>query len=65
MLAKKEVSALQIVTIPRELSVGADYGLLVREGASAEAWRLAMYILSPAGQRILESYGFVASAIPE
>ena len=65
VLAKKEVPALQIVTVPENLAVGADYGLLVRNDASPEAWRLAMYILSPEGQEILKSYGFDAAAIPK
>jgi molybdate transport system substrate-binding protein len=65
VLARKEVQALKIVRIPEELSVGADYGLLVRNGASNEAWRLAMYILSPEGQKILREYGFEATAIPK
>lgn len=63
VLAQKEVHGLKIIKIPQKLSVGADYGILVRDGASAEAWRLAMYILSPEGQKILRSYGFEASAI--
>jgi ABC-type molybdate transport system substrate-binding protein len=65
VLAQKEVQALEIVRVPGELSVGADYGLVVRNWASVEAWRLAMYILSPAGQKILADYGFEATAIPE
>ena len=64
VLARKEVQTLKIIKIPEELSVGADYGLLVRSGAPSEAWRLAMYILSPEGQRILKEYGFEAIAIP-
>lgn len=62
--AKKEVPALQIVQIPEALSVGADYGLIVRNGAPVEAWKLAMYILSPGGQKILNQYGFEAVALP-
>ena len=65
VLAQKEVPDLKIIRIPEALSVGADYGLLVRAGASAEAWRLAMYILSPEGQKILRGYGFEATAIRE
>ena len=65
VLAKKEVQSLQIIRIPEALSVGADYGLLVRNGAPDEAWRLAMYILSPEGQKILSEYGFEAAAIPK
>lgn len=64
VLAQKEVPALKIVSIPEELSVGADYGLLVRKDAAPEAWRLAMFILSPEGQAILKQYGFVAAAVP-
>lgn len=64
VLAQREVSKLQIISIPASLSVGADYGLIVRADASSEAWRLAMYILSPEGQEILKSYGFDAAAIP-
>jgi hypothetical protein len=37
---------------------------LVRNGASGEAWRLGMLILSPDGQKILRDYGFEAAAIP-
>jgi len=60
VLAKKEVESLRIVAVPEQLSVGADYGLLVRGDAPAGAWRLAMYIMSPAGQEILKKYGFQA-----
>ncbi len=65
VLAQKEVPGLQIVKIPEDLSVGADYGLLVRGDSPADAWRLAMFILSPEGQKILKSYGFEATAIPK
>jgi len=65
VLARIEAQSLKIIRIPEELSVGADYGLLVRNGASNEAWKLAMYILSPEGQRILREYGFEAAAIPK
>lgn len=64
VLARKDAQSLKIVRIPEALSVGADYGLLVRNGAPAEAWRLAMYILSPKGQKILNAYGFEAAAAP-
>ncbi len=63
VLARKEVPALKIIRIPEDLSVEADYGLLVRDGAPNEAWRLAMYILSPQGQKILRDYGFETTAI--
>ncbi|MBU1343934.1 MAG: molybdate ABC transporter substrate-binding protein [Proteobacteria bacterium] len=65
VLAKKQVPDLKIIRTPGQLSVGADYGLIVRNGAPAEAWRLAMFFLSPQGQKILGEYGFEASAIPK
>lgn len=64
VLARQEAGQLQIVDIPQELSVGADYGLIVLDQANTEAWRLAMFILSPQGQKILADYGFVAQGIP-
>lgn len=65
VLAQREVKSLKIVRIPEALSVGTDYGLVVRAGAPKEAWRFAMYILSPEGQKILNAYGFEATAIPK
>jgi molybdate transport system substrate-binding protein len=64
VLAQKEVPALQIVAVPEELSVGADYGLLVRQDALPQAWQLALFILSPEGQAILAGYGFASGAQP-
>ncbi|MGI2122733.1 molybdate ABC transporter substrate-binding protein [Shewanella baltica] len=58
VLAKKEVPSLQIIDLPQELAVGADYGLLVLQGANAAATPLAEFILSAKGQAILSSYGF-------
>lgn len=64
VLAQKEVPGLQIVAVPEELSVGADYGLLVRKDAPPQAWQLALFILSPEGQAILAGYGFTSGAQP-
>lgn len=60
LLARQDVEALRIVQLPPALAVGADYGLTVLDGASGDAWKLALYILSPAGQRSLADYGFDA-----
>jgi molybdate transport system substrate-binding protein len=62
VLAKKQFQDLKIIQIQPELTVGADYGLIVRNGASPEAWRLAMFILSTEGQMILGEYGFGTTA---
>jgi molybdate transport system substrate-binding protein len=64
VLARKEVPELQIVSLPEELAVGADYGLIVRADAPGEAWRLALFILAPDGQGILADYGFTRGTLP-
>jgi molybdate transport system substrate-binding protein len=48
----------QIVDLPDSLAVGADYGLTVITGATSAAERLAQFIMSPAGQKILTGHGF-------
>jgi molybdenum ABC transporter molybdate-binding protein len=58
LAAQKESSRQQVVALPDALAVGADYGLTVLVGASPAAYRLALFILSPEGQRILAQHGF-------
>lgn len=65
VLARREAPDLQIVQVPEALSVAADYGLVVLDGAPDAAWRLAFHILSPAGQAVLAEYGFDAPGLPE
>ncbi|WP_431857661.1 molybdate ABC transporter substrate-binding protein [Azospirillum sp.] len=58
-LAKAEVPALTIVAVPADLAVGAEYGLTVLKAAdTARGEAFAAYILSPAGQAVLERHGF-------
>lgn len=57
--ARKEVPAQQVISIPDDINVGADYGLTVL-GRSDAAARFADFLLSPAGQAILGKYGFSA-----
>jgi len=64
VLAQKEVPALQIISVPEALSVGANYGLMVLNGDKGEASDLAMYILSEEGQQILAGYGFDVPLMP-
>ena len=59
------VSGGQIVALPDELAVGADYGLTVIANAPPDAYRLAMSILTADGQRVLAKYGFSAPALPQ
>ncbi len=63
--AKREMPNLQIVAIPPELGVGADYGLTLLRGASAQAANFAMFVLSPAGQAVLKRNGFDAPGLPQ
>lgn len=62
--AQKENADLQMIALPEELAVRADYGLTVMADASPGAYQLALFILSPEGQRILASYGFSAPNLP-
>lgn len=64
ILARKEVPGLGVVPVPAPLAVGADYGLIVLDGAPVDAWRLAVHILSPAGQAVLAGHGFESGALP-
>lgn len=58
LVAQQENPGQQVVALPDDLAVGADYGLTVIHGASAQAGQFAEYILSPDGQRILARHGF-------
>src|SRR5262249_30303193 len=56
LAAQKENPGQQIVALPDNLAVGADYGLTVIARAPAAAQRLADFIVSPEGQKILEKH---------
>ena len=62
--AQKQNAGQQIVALPDELAVGADYGLTVVTRASPQAYQFAMFILSLNGQRTLARYGFAAPLLP-
>jgi molybdenum ABC transporter molybdate-binding protein len=61
--AQREIGGAQIVALPDELAVGADYGLTVIARAQPDAYRFAMYILSVDGQRVLSKHGFTAPTL--
>jgi len=65
LAAQRENPTQQIVPLPDVLAVGADYGLTVMNGASAPAYKFAMFILSAEGQRTLAKHGFAAPALPQ
>jgi len=62
---KAEVAGAQVVALPDELAVDADYGLTVITNAPPLAYQFAMFILSATGQRTLAKYGFAAPALPQ
>ena len=58
LIAQKENPGQQIVALPDDLAVGADYGLTVMNGAPPAARQFADFIVSAAGQKILSGHGF-------
>jgi molybdate transport system substrate-binding protein len=63
LAAQKENPGQQIVELPDALSVGADYGLTVIDGAPVAAQEFVEFILSAEGQKILVSHGFAPGQI--
>jgi molybdate transport system substrate-binding protein len=63
--AVKENPGQRSIDLPVSLEVGADYGLTVINGSSMGAYRLALFILSVEGQRILAAYGFSAPGLTQ
>ena len=66
-VAAAELPGLQVMALPKELTVGADYGLTILIGPpeqEAAASRFAMFVLSPAGQAILADWGFTPVTAP-
>ena len=58
LAAQKENPGQQIVNLPDNLAVGADYGLTVTSDSSPTALQFANFIMSPEGQAILMKHGF-------
>jgi len=61
---RKAMADVTVVELPKALATSAAYGLTVLDGANPEAYRLALFILSPAGQETLVKYGFSAPTLP-
>jgi molybdate transport system substrate-binding protein len=60
LAAQKEAPGQQIVPLPDNLAIGADYGLTVIAGASVSAQQFAEFIMSSQGQQILTRHGFAS-----
>lgn len=57
-LAAAELPGLEIIELPKELAVGAQYGLTLVTGAKTEAAQFKAFVLGPKGQAIMRGYGF-------
>jgi molybdenum ABC transporter molybdate-binding protein len=63
--AAKESAGITVISLPPTLAIEAHYGLTVLAGANKDqAGQFALYILSPAGQKILAQHGFDAPSLP-
>jgi molybdate transport system substrate-binding protein len=63
-LRLSQMPELQVAEVPSEITAGPEYGLAVLKGADRGALDLALFILSPDGQRILSQFGFAPVGLP-
>ena len=56
--AARENHFIDVVELPEVLAVDAEYGVIVLNDKDTTAWKLAMYMLSTDGQKILARHGF-------
>jgi molybdate transport system substrate-binding protein len=61
---QSQVADVQMVTIPKEVAAGPDYGLAILTGVVPPAEDLALYMLSPEGQQIFAQFGFAPVGLP-
>ncbi len=60
-----DLPGITVIPLPQQLAITADYGLTILKGANQdEAAQLALFILSPIGQKILSDHGFDAPLLP-
>jgi ABC-type molybdate transport system substrate-binding protein len=60
IVAANEYRGQEAVALPEALSVGADYGLTVMNGASEASHAFARFILAAEGRAVLARHGFAA-----
>jgi molybdate transport system substrate-binding protein len=58
------LSEVQAVEVPKEITVGPEYGLAVIKGADPRADDLALFMLSPEAQQIFAQFGFAPVGLP-
>jgi len=52
------------VEVPKEISVGPEYGLAILKDANPRAEDLALFMLSPEGQQVFAQFGFAPIGLP-
>lgn len=60
----KTVPDVQAVEVPKEIAASPEYGLAVLRGADPRTNDLALYMLSPEGQKIFAQFGFAPVGLP-
>jgi molybdate transport system substrate-binding protein len=63
-LRLSQMPELQVAKVPSEIAAGPEYGLAVLKDADPRALDLALFMLSPDGQRIFARFGFVPVGLP-
>jgi ABC-type molybdate transport system substrate-binding protein len=63
-LRLSQMPELQIAAVPAEIAAGPEYGLAVLKDADPRAPDLALFMLSPDGQRIFAQLGFAPIGLP-
>jgi ABC-type molybdate transport system substrate-binding protein len=58
------VPDVQMSQIPKDISAGPEYGLAILKGANPQAEDLALFMLSPEGQRLFAQFGFAPVGLP-
>jgi hypothetical protein len=56
-----QMPELQVAEVPREIAAGPEYGLAILKGANPKAADLALFILSPDGNRSFPVTDFLRS----
>src|SRR5262249_6365295 len=58
------VPEAQAVEVPKDIAAGPEYGLAILEGADPRASDIALFMLSPQGQRVFAQFGFTPIGLP-
>lgn len=60
-----ELPGVEIVDIPSQVNVVPEYGLVALDNCRPEALSFALFVMSAAGQLLLQQFGFMPVALPQ